>query len=188
MIKKFDHSERPVATIDLTVTNLSQRFSSSDNGTGVVSRFVAEGVLSQYDIDLWKQRQSMMQHKMLGELHRSQSATVLIEKYENISNPYFTESYAQFGGFDQKLGNLRPFVDIYMQSKFFDYVEKAFVMPNPQIKFRLTFMKSNQREGMSLIFNKMPDPIKYSHQGRFTLDSDSETGIIVFLTQGGGPM
>ena len=47
-----------------------------------------------------------------------------------------------------------PIVDIYLNTDLYEHIERAFVMPNPQIKFRLEFKQSIQYEGFTLTFNK----------------------------------
>ena len=57
-----------------------------------------------------------------------------------------------------------PFVNIYLNTDLYEYIERAFVMPNPQIKFRLEFRQSIQYEGFTLTFNKPIENFELLHQ------------------------
>ena len=152
MISKTDekHSDRdcqflqknvtPTANLSLVVSNLVQRFRLS--GTETISWFVAEGELVQFDENFNRLEQSQMRHRMLHELYQSQTATVLIERCENFPDPHLDGNYCQFGGCSGIGDNVRPTADIHLKSNIYDYVEKAFVMPYPQIEFELSFTQA----------------------------------------------
>ena len=67
--------------------------------------------------------------------------------------------------------------NIYLNTDLYEYIERAFVMPNPQIKFRLEFRQSIQYEGFTLTFNKPIENSELSYEDRFTLDCEPDTGI-----------
>ena len=162
----------PTANLSLVVRNLTQRFRLSDTGT--ISWFVAEGELAQFDENLVRLERSQMRHRMLHELYQSQTATVLIERSENFPEPHLDGNYCQFGGCSGIGDNVRPTADIRLKSDIYDCVEKAFVMPNPQIEFTLEFTEQIQRKEMALIFDP---PLKYSlSSNHFTLETDAIGG------------
>lgn len=151
-----------------------QRFRLS--GTETISWFVAEGELVQFDENFNRLEQSKMRHRMLHELYQSQTATILIERCENFPEPHLDENYCQFGGCSGTGDNVRPNADVRLKSDIYDYVEKAFVMPCPQIEFELCFTQANQRAEMSLIFDKLPEPESGGPSSHFTLDTDAVGG------------
>ena len=130
----------PTANLSLVVRNLTQRFRLSDTGT--ISWFVAEGELVQFDENFDRLERSQMRHRMLHELYQSQTATVLIERCENFPEPHVDGNYCQFGGCSGIGDDVRPTADIRLKSDIYDYVEKAFVMPDPQIEFELRFIQA----------------------------------------------
>ena len=164
----------PTANLSLVVRNLTQRFRLS--GTETISWFVAEGELVQFDENFNRLEQSKMRHRMLHELYQSQTATVLIERSENFSDPHLDGNYCQFGGCSGIGDNVRPTADVRLKSDIYDYVEKAFVMPNPQIEFKLLFVQATQRAEMSVIFDKLPEPESGGLSNNFTLDTDAVGG------------
>ena len=98
----------------------------------------------------------------------------MIERRENFPEPHLDGNYCQFGGCSGIGDNVRPTADVRLKSDIYDYVEKAFVMPNPQIEFTLEFTEPIQRKEMALIFDP---PIKYSlSSNHFTLDTDAVGG------------
>ena len=151
-----------------------QRFRLS--GTETISWFVAEGGLVQFDENFNRLEQSKMRHRMLHELYQSQTATVLIERCDNFPEPRLDGNYCQFGGSSGTGDNVRPNADVRLKSDIYDYVEKAFVMPCPQIEFELCFTQANQRAEMSLIFDKLPEPESGGRSSHFTLDTDAVGG------------
>ena len=160
------------ATVNMVVSNLVQRFRLS--GTETISWFVAEGELVQLDENFDRLERSQMRHRMLHELYQSQTATVLIERHENFSEPHLDGNYCQFGGCSGIKDNVRPTADIRLNPDIYDHIEKAFVMPNPQIEFALEFTEQIQRKEMALIFDP---PLKYSLSSNyFTLETDAIGG------------
>jgi len=97
-----------------------------------------------------------MRVKMVNELFTSQTAGVAIERHENNNRNHLNESYCNFGGSTGIGDEIKPTAIFFLKSNIYDYIEKAFVMPNPQIEFELEFTKSIQREEMSLTFDKRP--------------------------------
>ena len=164
----------PTANLSLVVRNLTQRFRPS--GKETLSWFVAEGELVQFDENFDRLERSQMRHRMLHELYQSQAATVLIERCENFPDPHLDGNYCQFGGCSGIGDNVRPTADIHLKSNIYDYVEKAFVMPYPQIEFELSFTQAIQPAGMSLIFDKPPEPESGGLSNHFTLDTDAVGG------------
>ena len=160
------------ATVKIVLSNLVQRFRL--NGTKTISWFVAEADLVQFDENFNRLEQSQMRHRMLHELYQSQTATVLIERYDNFSEPHLDGNYCQFGGCSGIGDNVRPTADIRLKSDIYDYVEKAFGMSNPQIEFKLEFTEPIQREGMSLSFDQHAKNSRSSNH--FTLDTDAIGG------------
>ena len=164
----------PTANLSLVVRNLTQRFRLSDTGT--ISWFVAEGELAQFDENLVRLERSQMRHRMLHELYQSQTATVLIERRENFPEAHVDGNYCQFGGCSGIGDGVRPTADIRLKSDIYDYVEKAFVMPDPQILFELRFKQATQRAEMSVIFDKLTEPASGGLSNHFTLDTDAVGG------------
>ena len=164
----------PTANLSLVVRNLTQRFRLSDTGT--ISWFVAEGELAQFDENLVRLERSQMRHRMLHELYQSQTATVLIERGENFPEAHVDGNYCQFGGCSGIGDDVRPTADIRLKSDIYDYVEKAFVMPDPQILFELRFKQATQRAEMSVIFDKLTEPASGGLSNHFTLDTDAVGG------------
>jgi len=174
MLLEFSPPKQPTAIIKLVVKDLVQRFRTS--GTETISWFVAEGELVQFDEKFDRLERSQMRHRMLHELYQSQTATVLIERSENFSDPHLDGNYCQFGGCSGIGDNVRPTADVRLKSDIYDYVEKAFVMPNPQIEFKLLFVQATQRAEMSVIFDKLPEPESGGLSNNFTLDTDAVGG------------
>ena len=164
----------PTANLSLVVRNLTQRFRRS--GTETISWFVAEGELVQFDENFDRLEQSQMRHRMLHELYQSQTATVLIERRENFPEAHVDGNYCQFGGCSGIGDDVRPTADIRLKSDIYDYVEKAFVMPDPQILFELRFKQATQRAEMSVIFDKLTEPASGGLSNHFTLDTDAVGG------------
>ncbi|MDB4123334.1 hypothetical protein N9568_03045 [Planktomarina temperata] len=164
----------PTANLSLVVRNLTQRFRLSDTGT--ISWFVAEGELAQFDENLVRLERSQMRHRMLHELYQSQTATVLIERRENFPEAHVDGNYCQFGGCSGIGDDVRPTADIRLKSDIYDYVEKAFVIPDPQIEFELRFIQATQRAEMSVIFDKLTEPDSGGLTNHFTLDTDAVGG------------
>ena len=173
----FNKDKEPGAYVRLNVNNLSQSFNSGISKT--TNWFVADGELSQYDEKLCQRRRSMLGHKILGEIQFSQGATVLINRFEDKSDHPLDGNYARFGGFGGRTLSSSPLpsVDIYLNTELYEHIERAFVMPNPQIKFRLEFRQSIQYEGFTLTFNKPIENFELSYEDRFTLDCEPDTGI-----------
>ena len=164
----------PTANLSLVVRNLTQRFRRS--GTETISWFVADGELFQLDEHFNKIKQSHIRHRMLNKIYRSQAATVLIERYENFEKPHRDRSYCQFGGCSGIGNNVRPTADIRLKSDVYKYIEKAFLMPDPQIEFELDFTQAPQRAEMSVIFDKLTEPASGGLSNHFTLDTDAVGG------------
>lgn len=164
----------PTANLSLVVRNLTQRFRRS--GTETISWFVAEGELVQFDENFDRLERSQMRHRMLHELYQSQTATVLIERCDNFPEKHLDGNYCQFGGCSGIGDNVRPTADIRLKSDIYDYVEKAFEMPDPQIEFELRFIQSTQRAEMSVIFDKLTEPDSGGLTNHFTLDTDAVGG------------
>ena len=164
-------------TFNLVVSNLIQHFSSSDTDKDTKSKFFADGELVQYGADFNSLDQSHMRIKMVNELFTSQTASVAIERYEDDPAPNLNESYCIFGGSSGVGDEIRPSAIFVLKSNIYDYIEKAFVMPNPQIELELKFTKAIQREEMSLTFDKPPNPENGLTTNHFTLDSNIGTGL-----------
>ena len=164
----------PTANLSLVVRNLTQRFRLS--GTETISWFVAEGELAQFDENFDRLERSQMRHRMLNDLYQSQTATVLIERCDNFPEPHLDGNHCQFGGCSGIGDNVRPTADIRLKSNIYNYVEKAFVMPCPQIEFELRFPQATQRAEMSVIFDKLPEPESGGLSNNFTLDTDAVGG------------
>ena len=164
----------PTANLSLVVRNLTQRFRRS--GTETISWFVAEGELVQLDENFDRLERSQMRHRMLQELYQSQTATVLIERRENFPEAHVDGNYCQFGGCSGIGDDVRPTADIRLKSDIYDYVENAFVMPDPQILFELRFKQATQRAEMSVIFDKLTEPASGGLSNHFTLDTDAVGG------------
>ena len=160
--------------MNLAVSNLEQHFRKS--GTETISWFVAECELVQFDENFDRLERSQMRHRMLHELYQSQTATVLIERCENFPEAHLDGNYCQFGGCSGIGDNVRPTADIRLKSDLYDYVEKAFVMPDPQIQFELRFKQATQRAEMSVIFDKLTEPDTGCLTNHFTLDTDAVGG------------
>jgi len=160
--------------MNIIVSNLEQHFRKS--GTKTVSWIVAEGELAQFDENFNRLEKSQMRHRMLHELYQSQTATVLIERRENFPEAHVDGNYCQFGGCSGIGDDVRPTADIRLKSDIYDYVEKAFVMPDPQILFKLRFKQATQRAEMSVIFDKLTDPDTGGLSKHFTLDTDAVGG------------
>jgi len=164
----------PTANQSLVVRNLTQHFRLSRTET--ISWFVAEGELVQFDENFDRLERSQMRHRMLHELYQSQTATVLIERRENFPEAHVDGNYCQFGGCSGIGDDVRPTADIRLKSDIYDYVEKAFVMPDPQILFELRFKQATQRAEMSVIFDKLTEPASGGLSNHFTLDTDAVGG------------
>ena len=164
----------PTANLSLVVRNLTQQFRLSRTET--VSWFIAEGELVQFDENFNRLEKSHMRHRMLHELYQSQTATVLIERRENFPEAHVDGNYCQFGGCSGIGDDVRPTADIRLKSDIYDYVEKAFVMPDPQILFELRFKQATQRAEMSVIFDKLTEPASGGLSNHFTLDTDAVGG------------
>ena len=164
----------PTANLSLVVRNLTQHFRLSRTET--VSWFIAEGELVQFDEKFNRLEKSQMRHRMLHELYQSQTATVLIERRENFPEAHVDGNYCQFGGCSGIGDDVRPTADIRLKSDIYDYVEKAFVMPDPQILFELRFKQATQRAEMSVIFDKLTEPDSGGLTNHFTLDTDAIGG------------
>ena len=173
----FNKDKEPGAYVDLNVNNLSQRFNSGINKN--TNWFVADGELSQRDEKLSQKRRSMLGHKILGEIQLSQNACVMINRFEDKSDHPLDGNYARFGGLHIHTldASPLPFIDIHLNTGLYKYIERAFVMPNPQIKFRLEFRQSIQYEGFTLTFNKPIEKFELFYEDRFTLDCEPDTGI-----------
>ena len=164
----------PTANLSLVVRNLTQHFRLSRTET--ISWFIAEGELVQFDENFVRLERSQMRHRMLHELYQSQTATVLIERRENFPEAHVDGNYCQFGGCSGIGDDVRPTADIRLKSDIYDYVEKAFVMPDPQILFELRFKQATQRAEMSVIFDKLTEPASGGLSNHFTLDTDAVGG------------
>ena len=163
-------------TFNLVVSNLVQHFSSSDTDKDTKSKFFADGELVQYGEDFNRLDQSQMRVKMVNELFTSQTASVAIERYEDDPAPNLNESYCIFGGSSGVGDEIRPSAIFVLKSNIYDYIEKAFVMPNPQIELELRFIQATQRAEMSVIFDKLTEPDTGGLTNHFTLDTDAVGG------------
>ena len=86
------------------------------------------------------------------------------------------ESYCIFGGSSGVGDEIRPSAIFVLKSNIYDYIEKAFVMPNPQIELELRFIQATQRAEMSVIFDKLTEPDTGGLTNHFTLDTDAVGG------------
>ena len=171
----------PTANLSLVVSNLTQYFRKS--GTETISYFVAEGELVQSDENFNRLAKSQMRHRMLHKLHQSQDATVLIERCENFPEPNLDGNYCQFGGSSGFGDAIRPTADIRLKSDIYNFVEKAFVMPDPQIEFELSFTQGIQRAEMSVIFDERPKTDTGIPTNHFTLETDAVGGTGLWNAQ-----
>ena len=177
LVKKANTGKEPAGTFNLIVSNLVQDFWSYGTEKDTKSKFFSDGELVQYGEGLKRLEQSHMRVKMVNELFTSQTASVVIERYEDDPAPILKESYCIFGGSSGIGDEIRPNAIFVLKSNIYDYIEKAFVMPNPQIELELKFTKAIQREEMSLNFDKPPNPKNGLTTKHFTLDSDIATGL-----------
>jgi len=175
--KKGNVGKEPAGTFNLVVSNLVQHFSSSGTDKDTKSKFFADGELVQYCEDFKKLEQSHMRVKMVNELFTSQTASVAIERHEDDPKPNLNESYCIFGGSSGVGDEMKPSAIFVLKSNIHDYIEKAFVMANPQIELELKFTKAIQRKEMSLTFDKPPNPENGLTTNHFTLDSDIGIGL-----------
>ena len=158
--EKASIGREPAGTFNLVVSKLVQHFSSSGTEKDTKSKFFANGELVRYGEGLQRLEQSNMRVKMVNELFTSQTAGVAIERHEDNNRNHLDESYCNFGGSTGIGDEIKPTAIFFLKSNIYDYIEKAFVMPNPQIELELEFTKSIQREEMSLTFDKPPNPEK----------------------------
>ena len=177
LAEKANMGKEPAGTFNLVVSNLVQHFRSSGTDKDTKSKFFADGELVQYDEGFKRLEQSHMRVKLVNELFTSQTARVVIERYEDDPAPNLNGSYCIFGGVSGVGDVPTPSAIFVLKSNIYDYIEKAFVMPNPQIKLELEFTKSIQREEMSLTFDKPPNPENGLTTNHFTLDSDIGIGL-----------
>ena len=177
MVEKANIGREPAGTFNLIVSKLVQRFSSSGADKDTKSKFFADGELVQYGEGLKRLEHSNMRVKLVNELFTSQTARVVIERYEDAHAPNLNESYCVFGGASGVGDEPTPSAMFVIKSNIYDYIEKAFVMPNPQIEFELKFTKAIQHEEMSLTFDKPPNPENFLTTNHFTLDSDIGIGL-----------
>ncbi|MDE0762017.1 MAG: hypothetical protein OSB27_10540 [Planktomarina sp.] len=177
LVEKANMGKEPAGTFNLVVSNLVQHFRSSGTDKDTKSKFFADGELVQYDEGFKRLEQSHMRVKLVNELFTSQTARVVIERYEDDPAPNLNGSYCIFGGASGVGDVPTPSAIFVLKSNIYDYIEKAFVMPNPQIKLELEFTKSIQREEMSLTFDKPPNPENGLTTNHFTLDSDIGIGL-----------
>ena len=177
LTEKANVAKEPAGTFNLVVSNLVQHFSSSKMDKDTKSKFFADGELVQYSDDFNRLDQSHMRIKMVNELFTSQTASVAIERYEDDPAPILKESYCIFGGSSGVGDEIKPSAIFVLKSNIYNYIEKAFVMPNPQIELELKFTKSIQRKEMSLTFDKPPNSENELTTNHFTLDSDIGTGL-----------
>ena len=177
MVEKANIGREPAGTFNLIVSNLVQDFRSSGTDKDTKSKFFADGKLVQYGEGLQKLEQSNMRVKMVNELFTSQTAGVAIERHEENNRNHLDESYCNFGGSTGIGDEIKPTAIFFLKSNIYDYIEKAFVMPNPQIEFELKFTKAIQHEEMSLTFDKPPNPENFLTTNHFTLDSNIGLGF-----------
>ena len=177
LAEKANMGKEPAGTFNLVVSNLVQHFRSSGTDKDTKSKFFADGELVQYGEGLQRLEQSNMRVKLVNELFTSQTASVAIERYEDDPAPNLSESYCIFGGCSGIGDEIEPSAIFVLKSNIYDYIEKAFVMANPQIELELEFIKSIQREEMSLTFDKPPNPENGLTTNHFTLDSDIGIGL-----------
>ena len=177
MVEKANIGREPAGTFNLIVSNLVQDFWSYGMEKDTKSKFFADGELVQYGEGLKRLEQSHMRVKLVNELFTSQTARVVIERYEDAHAPNLNESYCVFGGGSGVGDEPTPSAIFVLKSNIYDYIEKAFVMPNPQIELELKFTKAIQHEEMSLTFDKPPNPENFLTTNHFTLDSDIGIGI-----------
>ena len=177
LVEKANIGREPAGTFNLIVSNLIQHFWSSGAEKDTKSKFFADSELIQYGEDFNRLDQSNMRVKLVNELFTSQTARVVIERYEDTLHPNLNESYCVFGGCSGVGAEPTPSAMFVLKSNIYDYIEKAFVMPNPQIELELKFTKSIQREEMSLTFDKPPNLENFLTTNHFTLDSDIGIGL-----------
>ena len=177
LAEKANMGKEPAGTFNLVVSNLVQHFRSSGTDKDTKSKFFSDGELVQYDEGFKRLEQSHMRVKLVNELFTSQTARVVIERYEDDPAPNLNGSYCIFGGVSGVGDVPTPSAIFVLKSNIYDYIEKAFVMPNPRIKLELEFTKSIQREEMSLTFDKPPNPENGLTTNHFTLDSDIGIGL-----------
>ena len=177
LVEKANAGKEPAGTFNLIVSNLVQHFWSYGTEKDTKSKFFADSELIQYGEDFNRLDQSNMRVKLVNELFTSQTARVVIERYEDTLHPNLNESYCVFGGGSGVGAEPTPSAMFVLKSNIYDYIEKAFVMPNPQIELELKFTKSIQREEMSLTFDKPPNPENFLTTNHFTLDSDIGMGL-----------
>ena len=177
LAEKANMGKEPAGTFNLVVSNLVQHFRSSGTDKDTKSKFFSDGELVQYDEGFKRLEQSHMRVKLVNELFTSQTARVVIERYEDDPAPNLNGSYCIFGGCSGIGDEIEPSAIFVLKSNIYDYIEKAFVMANPQIELELEFIKSIQREEMSLTFDKPPNPENGLTTNHFTLDSDIGIGL-----------
>ena len=175
--EKANMGKEPAGTFNLVVSNLVQHFRSSGTDKDTKSKFFADGELVQYGEGLQRLEQSNMRVKMVNELFTSQTAGVAIERHEENNRNHLDESYCNFGGSTGIGDEIKPTAIFFLKSNIYDYIEKAFVMPNPQIELELKFTKAIQHEEMSLTFDKPPNPENFLTTNHFTLDSNIGLGF-----------
>ena len=98
LAEKANMGKEPVGTFNLVVSNLVQHFRSSGTDKDTKSKFFADGELVQYDEGFKRLEQSHMRVKLVNELFTSQTARVVIERYEDDPAPNLNGSYCIFGG------------------------------------------------------------------------------------------
>ena len=177
LVEKANAGKEPAGTFNLIVSNLVQHFWSYGTEKDTKSKFFADSELIQYGEDFNRLDQSHMRVKLVNELFTSQTARVVIERYEDAHAPNLNESYCVFGGASGVGDEPTPSAIFVLKSNIYDYIERAFVMPNPQIELELKFTKAIQHEEMSLTFDKPPNPENFLTTNHFTLDSDIGIGI-----------
>ena len=177
LVEKANIGKEPAGTFNLVVTNFVQHFSTYETDKDTKSKFFADGELVQYGEDFNRLDQSHMRIKMVNELYTSQTASVAIERYEDDPAPNLNESYCIFGGSSGVGDEIRPSAVFILKSNIYDYIEKAFVMANPQIEFNLKFTKAIQRKEMSITFDQPPNSETCLTTNHFTLDSDIGLGL-----------
>ena len=167
--------KEPAGTFNLIVNNLVQNFRSSGMDKDTKSEFSAHGELVQVDESDNRLERSGMLHRMRDELFRSQTASVAIRRHEDNVRAELDESYCVFGGASGIGDEPIPIAVFNLKSNIYDYVEKAFVMANPQIELKLKFTKAIQREEMSLTFDEHPNSETGLTTNHFTLDSNNKS-------------
>ena len=177
LVEKANIGKEPAGTFNLVVTNFVQHFSTYETDKNTKSKFMAYGELKQFDDNGERLEQSSMRLRMVNELFTSQTATVVIERYEDSVRNHLTESYCIFGGSSGIGDEIRPIAVFILKSNIYDYIDKAFVMANPQIEFNLKFTKAIQRKEMSITFDQPPNSETCLTTNHFTLDSDIGLGL-----------